>query len=222
MKPVAGLALIAAIGGGSLAVANQRYRGGHAEEAVAEYRQVIAHDSTALARYDFGTALLATGKYDEARPLLAFAADADSTAADHELRFRAAYNAANTDLEPVFRKQAPDSARDERLRRAIARYKQALRLNGGDLDAKWNLELAQRLLQQNGGGGGGGAQNQGGGGGNGQADASDPPQGSDAGPQATARTQAEKILARAENAEQQVQLQKLKKTNTGQPAGRDW
>jgi tetratricopeptide (TPR) repeat protein len=219
---ISALLLATLVGGGSLAIANQKYRGGHTAEAVAEYRRVAAHDTTMLARYDLGTALLATGAFDEARGLLSTAADADSTRATEELRFRAAYNAGNTDLEPVFRKQVPDTARDGALRRAIARYKQALRLRNGDLDAKWNLELAQRLLQQNGGGGGGGGGNGGGGGGDGQSNASNQPRGGDASPQATQRTAAEEVLARAENAEQRVQMQKLKKTNTGQPAVRDW
>jgi Ca-activated chloride channel family protein len=226
VKAAAAVLLVGLLGGGSLATANALYRAGQVDRAVEEYRRVAAGDSSALARYDMGTALLRLGRYDEARSLLAAAADADSAAgAGRELRFRAAYNAGNTDLEPVFRRQVPDSARDDRLRRAIARYKQALRLVPGDLDAKWNLELAQRLLRPK-SGGGGGAQNPnqggGGGGGNQNSNASPNPQPSGAGGSPISQQQAEKILQQAENSETVVQRQKLKKTPTGQQAVRDW
>ncbi|MDB4952131.1 MAG: hypothetical protein JWM27_4780 [Gemmatimonadetes bacterium] len=225
MKVPALLLVGALLGGGSLATANALYRAGRSGPAITEYQRVLSTDSSALARYDAGTALLAAGRFADALRLLAAAADADSAAQPvAELRFRAHYNAGNADLEPVFRKQVPDSARDAGLRRAIARYERALRMTPGDLDAKWNLELAQRLLQQN-NGGGGGAQNpnQGGGGGSGNDDsnASDNPQ-SGGGDAPISRSQAEQILARAEHSETQVQQQKLKKTPTGQSAVRDW
>jgi Ca-activated chloride channel family protein len=225
VKATSAVLLAGLLGGGSLATANTLYRAGQVDRAVEEYRKVAANDSSALVRYNMGTALLRAGRYDEARRLLGAAADADSAGgATKELRFRAAYNAGNTDLEPVFRKQVPDSARNDRLRRAIGRYKQALRLSPGDLDAKWNLELAQRLLQQSGGGGGGAQNNQGGGGGSGNQSSSQSPNPSPSGSGGSPISQerAEKILEQAENSETVVQRQKLKKAPTGQRAVRDW
>jgi Ca-activated chloride channel homolog len=225
VKAASAALLLGLVGGGSLATANQLYRAGQTDRALEEYRRVASTDSSALLRYDMGTALLRAGRWDEARALLSAAADADSASgADAELRFRAAYNTGNTDLEPVFRKQVPDSSRNDALHRAIGRYKQALRLNPGDLDAKWNLELAERLIRpSNGGGGGGGGQGGGGGGGGNQnANPSPSPQSAGGGGSPITQDRAEQILQQAENSETVIQRQKLKKAPTGQAAVRDW
>jgi Ca-activated chloride channel homolog len=126
-----------------------------------EYREALReHPDDPLLHYNLGTVLVLAERYDDAHPHLEAARVGDST-----LVAAASYNLGATDLEPAFADTAlPD--RDERLRRAIEAYKQALLAAPSDQDAKWNLELARRLLEREsppasgGGGGGSGSQGQ--------------------------------------------------------------
>ena len=145
---------------------NRAYRSGDYAAAAAAYREALDVERSPTLLYDYGTTLLALERYDEAREILQLAA----RAVDGPIAEAALYNAGNTDLEPVFRRQ-PDGDRAAQLRRAIEAYKRALLLNPDRLDSKWNLELAQRLLEEEqrmGGGGGGGDTPQRGGGGGGR------------------------------------------------------
>jgi tetratricopeptide (TPR) repeat protein len=144
-----------------LVEAERAYRRGDFEGAVRAYARAVAEgDTSAAVRYNLGTALLRLGRDDEARGHL----DAAAAAADPALRGRAAYNAGHTDLEPVASGRVQEG-REERLRRAIARYRAALRVDASDEDARWNLELAERLLRRDEAPAGGGGQGGGGGGG---------------------------------------------------------
>ncbi len=96
-----------------------------------------------LARYNLGTALLAAGELAEAREHLAAAAASD----DGEVGGAASYNLGNSYLVPAFGAE-PSLERREWLMRAVAAFRQALLIRSGDVDAKWNLELAQRLLRE--------------------------------------------------------------------------
>ena len=87
--------------------------------------------------YNAGTALLAAGRYGDAR--LALARAARSLAP--ELRFRALYNAGVAAL----RQSVADSTRrDSLLGEAAGQLRDALLLEPGDRAAKWNLEVASR------------------------------------------------------------------------------
>jgi len=214
--------------GGGLAEGNRLYRGGQFRRAAEAYaRRHAAGDSSVALRYNLGTALLRLGRWDDARPHLEAAMEARKPA---ELRQRALYNAGNADLEPVFgRKVTDDAKRTEMLRRAIVRYKDALLARPGDVDAKWNLELALRLLRHDppsGGGGGGQDQNQGGGGGGDDAPRQAAPQPSPAPQPAPApeltQEQAERILTGASNAEKDAQRQVLSRNRGQRNAVRDW
>lgn len=162
--------------------------------------------------YNLGTSLLLQGRYDEARPHFDLAAGAPG-----EVGVAAAYNGGNTDLQPAFLDSLL-AERDDRLRRAIESYQAALLADPADLDAKWNLELAWRLLERDsppsGGGGGGG-------GGDGPPLPGDrrpaPTSGSDSGPQpGMSEAEAEELLRAAQEREQQVQRDRLRKP---QPPG---
>jgi hypothetical protein len=101
----------------------------------------------------------------------------------------------------------------------VERYRQALREDPTDADSKWNLELAQRLLAEQGGGGGGG-----GGGESGPAQPDPEPAPGSAGaamPNVTP-TAAEEVLRQAAEREQQVQQQRLRRTQPTPPNVRDW
>lgn len=222
---VLGLALL--IGGGALAEGDRAFRRGDYTRAAQAYQRALADgDSSATVRYNLGTALLRLGRHDAARPHLEAAARPRGRA---DLSLRAEYNAGNADLAPVAAGRVPQPQRSERLQRAIAHYRRALLLNPGDADAKWNLELAQRLLRQQGGGGGGGEdpkdQPRGGGGQGPQSPASPQPQpgqASSGGNQPMTPERAERILAGAEAREQQIQRQQLKRDQARISGIRDW
>jgi tetratricopeptide (TPR) repeat protein len=214
--------------GGGMVEGNRLYRAGQFRRAAEAYqRRAAAGDTSAVVRYDLGTALLRLRKWDEARPLLEGAAGSRRIP---ELRQRALYNAGNTDLEPVFlRKATKPNERRERLTRAIAHYKDALLARPGDADAKWNLELAERLLDheppRSGGGGGAEQQNQGGGGGGQQPPQPAPqpapsPQPAPA-PELSER-EAERILTGAARAEADAQREVLSRVRGQRKTVRDW
>lgn len=220
------LGAAALIGGGAPAEGDRAYRrGDYARAAQAYGRALAAGDSSAAVRYNLGTALLRLGRHDEARPHL----EAASRAGDAGLRFRAAYNAGNADLAPVAAGRVPPEQRRERLTRAIGQYRRALLLEPGDHDARWNLELANRLLREPAGGGGGDdderEQPRGGGGEDDQAPVSPQPSPGTAdagGARPMTREQAERILAAAEAREQRIQREQLRQDQTRIHGVRDW
>lgn len=182
--------------------------------AEAAYRALLAQSPEDPAiLYNLGTVLARQGRFDDARLHLEAAAQAGVPAG------AAPYNLGNTDLEPAFADSVL-AERDERLLRSIESYKSALRVDPDDADARWNLELARRLLERenpppDGGGGGGG------GGGEG------PPQQGERQPAPTAgggpgpeprmtETEAEELLRSAQEREMDVQRDRLKKP---QPPG---
>jgi tetratricopeptide (TPR) repeat protein len=217
----------ALIGGGVLADAERAYRRGDYQAAAQGYGRALAEgDSSALVRYNLGTALLRLGRHDEARAHLEAAARARALA---DIRFCAEYNAGSADLQPVASGRVPPEQRRERLTRAIRHYRGALLINPGDADAKWNLELANRLLREEAGGGGGGDEKNespgGGGGQNPPSPATPQPQPSSADEGAgrpMTREQAERILAGAEAREQRIQRRQLKQDQNRIHGVRDW
>jgi tetratricopeptide (TPR) repeat protein len=189
---------------------------GDLDAAEREYRALLESEPADVRWiYNLGTVLLMQQRFDEARPYLSVAADRGG-AAD------AAYNLGNSNLLPAFADpDLPD--RTVLLRRSIEGYKRALLATPGDVDAKWNLELARRLLEEEeeetpppaGGGGGGG------GGADGPPATGDPqtlpsPAGG-RGPQPQALPDpAEELLRAAQEQELQVQRDRLAKP---QPPG---
>ncbi|MBA4157436.1 MAG: hypothetical protein H0X65_08165, partial [Gemmatimonadetes bacterium] len=163
-------------------------------------------------------------RFGEAREHLSIAVRAD----DPVVRQRAHYNLGNTHLEPAF--GAPASPeRAEALQEAVRAYRDALLLDSRDTDAKWNLELAQRLLEEQGAGGAEDDPRQGGGGGAGDDDQAPsrpdpdpaPASGAGAAPRMT-RSEAERVLQTAEQRDAALQQQKLRRTETPPPNVRDW
>jgi tetratricopeptide (TPR) repeat protein len=228
IRAISILGLILLLGGGALAEGDRAFRRGDYRRAADAYgRALAAGDSSATVRYNLGTTLLRLGRHDEARAHLEAAARLRARAG---LPVRAEYNAGNADLAPVAADRVPKEQRRERLLRSISRYRRALMLDPGDADAKWNLELAQRLLREESGGGGGDddkddEQPRGGGGQGPPSPANPQPRpgvASQGAGQPMSRAQAERILAGAEAREQEVQRQQLKRDQAKIHGVRDW
>lgn len=223
--------LLGTLLGGGLYAGNRLYRAGEYARAAEAYAAAMAAgDSSAVAHYNHGTALLRLERWDAARSALEAATHASSGGERRELAFRAAYNAGNADLEPVFRGMVADTARATALRRALAHYRVALLLSPADGDAKWNLELATLLLHEETGGGGGGGADDAGGGGEGAHDEAPAPEGAgaEAGGSGTdaeglEQSEAARLLAGADRAERELQRRRLRQGQEPPPPGtRDW
>jgi Ca-activated chloride channel family protein len=233
----AGFALptLPSLGIGDFERGNRLYRQGHYAEAVTAYQQALAHGKdTPEVHYNLGTALLQMKKYAEAEQQLRAAL----TTVDPALRQHVSYNLGNRFLEEA--RAAQDTAQTQKLLdSAIDAYKQSLRLQPDDKDAKWNLELALRdkkdeKKDSGGGGGGGGNQNQdqnqknpsssGGGAGNSQSPSAPNGQQQGAAPQRQPLSpqQADRILSAAEQDERQLYKERLKKGQREMPVTRDW
>lgn len=112
--------------------------------------------------YNLGTALLREGRWDEARETLRRAVRSES----ERVGTHGHYNHGLASALLGRRGQASAEARREALLGARTAFQEVLRRDPTDEDARWNLELVQRWLQQppQSGGGGDGGQDGGGGG----------------------------------------------------------
>ena len=125
---------------------NRQYNKGNYEQSAGRYEQALqAAPGQFEAIYNLGNALYKAERFDRAEQTMQQAA-ADSLRADTE-RAEAFYNLGN----------AQSGKQKIRKRRC---YKQSLRLNPSDMEAKYNYAYTKRLLDENkDGGGGGGDQN---------------------------------------------------------------
>jgi Ca-activated chloride channel family protein len=214
---------------------NRLFRAGKYEEAARVYQEVLAAGKApAYVHYNLGTALLKLGRYAEAQQHLQLA----TREAEAELKQRASYNLGNRFLEAARKGDAGEET-TQLLDAAVESYKQALRLDPNDMDAKWNLELALReqekqnqspqsganeQRQQNqsddkarasGGGGGGSAnQNQPSGQGN--------RRGQNYEQRPMSQEEADRVLSAVEQDERELTREKLKKGQRRTPVSRDW
>jgi Ca-activated chloride channel family protein len=186
------------------------FQAGDVQRALADYRaQVAAGDSTPRTRFNLGTALLANDSLAEASPLL----EGARRETEGEVRQRARFNAAVAALRQA---RAPGAREADRWRaEAREALRALLRERPGDLEAKWNYELALRAPPGGGGGGGGAGGGEGAGGPPEAEDASPPPSGS-----LDAR-QAEALLNSAARDERDVQGRR-KPAGRTPPRGKDW
>lgn len=169
----------------------------------AYHAMVAAGDTTARTRYNLGTSLLGPDSLTEAAELL----EAVRRGADGEVRMRARYNAGLAQLK--FGRQPDNRDANSALAAARSAYRALLQDRPGDLEAKWNYELALRHQPPNRGGGGGGG-----------GDAPDQPQ-----PQPSQSSldqrQAEALLNSAAREERDVQGRKQRQGKVP-PVGKDW
>lgn len=110
------------------------YKQNKYDEALEQYRKAqVQSPESDIIRYNIGCTLYKKGEYDEAEH--GFAEVASSLEAK-KLWAKAYYNFGNT----LFK--------NGKLSDAIEAYKRALRINPDDMDAKYNLELAQKVSKQ--------------------------------------------------------------------------
>lgn len=168
-----GIALALAV---SAAAPAQDRQGAPSAEPSQDLRALPARESAETSRYraealrsgrpedwyNLGTALLREGRWDEARETLRRAVRSES----ERVGTHGHYNHGLASALLGRRGQASAEARREALLGARTAFQDVLRRDPTDEDARWNLELVQRWLQQprQSGGGGDGGQDGGGGG----------------------------------------------------------
>lgn len=114
---------------------NRQFDKGEYLQSVRRYEQALeAAPGNFEATYDLGGALYRTEAYDKAAQSFAAAA-ADTLRTDDE-RAEAFYNLGNARFK------------QEQYREALESYKQSLRLNPADQEAKYNYAYTKRLLDQ--------------------------------------------------------------------------
>jgi len=124
---------------GGARAGERHYARGEYAEARDAFRAALVRDSSARLEYNLGAALYRLERYEEAaRAFRAAAARAETPAR----RQRSLYNLGNAMVRAA--EERPTEA--EPLLEAVAAYEAALDLDPADGDAKWNLELALRRL----------------------------------------------------------------------------
>lgn len=223
------LAVFTGFGPGDLERGNRLYREGRYAEAVAAYEEALrgGSDSPVL-RYNLGTALLRIGRHEEAEQYLRAALQGTESG----LRQHASYNLGNRYLEQG--RQGGDAL--PALEAAIAAYKESLRLDPQDVDAKWNLELALREREEQlrsqsstpeeqgqGGGEEPEPEDEQEGGGEGGSGGSSGSQGQGSPERAPmSEEEAERILSAIEQDERDLARERLQKGQRRTPVRRDW
>lgn len=122
---------------------NRQYNKGNYEKSIERYeRALTAAPDQFEATYNLGNALYKAERFDHAEQTMQRAA-ADTLRTEDE-RAEAFYNLGNAQFQ------------QKKYKEALESYKQSLRLNPSDMEAKYNYAYTKRLLDdQNGGGGGG-------------------------------------------------------------------
>ncbi|HIY69516.1 MAG TPA: tetratricopeptide repeat protein [Candidatus Alistipes intestinigallinarum] len=121
---------------------NRQYNKGEYEASIGRYEEALkAAPGQFEASYNLGNALYKAERFDRAEQTMMQAA-ADSLRSDTE-RAEAFYNLGNAQFK------------QQKYKEALESYKQSLRLNPADMEAKYNYAYTKRLLDQDQNGGGG-------------------------------------------------------------------
>ena len=128
---------------------NRQYNKGEYGEAIKRYEEALkAAPESFEATYNLGNALYKAERFDTAEQTI-LRATADTLRTDNELA-ETYYNLGNAQFK------------QKKYKEALESYKQSLRLNPSDMEAKYNYAYTKRLLddQNKDGGGGNDQQNQ--------------------------------------------------------------
>jgi len=139
MTGLAGAALLALAACSAARKGERLYADGRYPEAYEAFAAALARDSTPRLRYNAGAALYRLERYEAAAAQFRGAARHAETPA---ARQRALYNLGNA----MVRAAEDKPGEPEPLLDAVAALEEALHLDPGDADAKWNLEIALRRL----------------------------------------------------------------------------
>lgn len=122
-------------GRADLVKGQQLYEAGKYLEAYEAYQRVLRQEGGPEVRYNTGNTLYRLKQYTEAAKTWR-----ESMSGPRELKQEVFYNMGN-----AYVRAAQDAnALSRYLDRAVEAYEEALRINPGDQDAKWNLEVALR------------------------------------------------------------------------------
>ena len=114
---------------------NREFKREQFEKSVDSYQRALQHDTTCFeAKYDLASALYRTERYDKAEKTLLSIVN-DTTRTELE-RGEVAYNLGNTQFA------------QQKYKEALSSYRQAMRCNPNDEDAKFNYAFTKRLIQQ--------------------------------------------------------------------------
>jgi len=132
-------ALAGLLGCFGVGAGERHYIRGEYAEAYEVFRQALARDSSARLAYNVGNALYRLERYEAAAGSYRAAA---ARAETPEARRRALFNLGNAMVRAA--EERPTEA--EPLLEAVAAFEGVLELDPSDPDAKWNLEIALRRL----------------------------------------------------------------------------
>lgn len=165
---------------------NEYFRNGQFGMAEQHYASVLKSDpSNETARYNLGLALYHQQKFSEAEAIWA---KLSKESASGSMRSTSHYN------------KGVIQSHEKRLEESIDSYKDALRINPDDKEARENLQKALNELKKKQGGGGGG----------------------DKGGSGMNKDQADKELEKLQEKESKLQEKLQKKNQPGSPTSKDW
>lgn len=114
---------------------NKQYKENKYSDAETSYRKALNKNSKSLeASFNIGNSLYKQGKYDEAAKQ--FTTIADSVKNNKDVLSKSYYNLGNSYFK------------SNKLQESATAYKNALRNNPTDMDAKFNLSLVNNMLKQ--------------------------------------------------------------------------
>jgi tetratricopeptide (TPR) repeat protein len=177
---------------------------------IMDYREAVAKKGRPRDWYNLGTALLESGDLEGSRAALQRAAESG----DEPVELSGHYNLGVADARGGRQRSRPGRERQGFLLAARDEFRDVLRAAPDDADARWNLELVERWLQEEieRSGGGGGA----------QGGAAGAQGGSGASPELTPE-QADSLLNAAGLAEEELQKEALRRGRFRDPVvEKDW
>ena len=127
---------------------NKNYESNNYIEAEKLYRKAIEKNKKSVnGTYNLGNSLYKQNRFLEAAKL--YDTLIDNVSIDDDLKAKLYHNVGNSFLnEAINNKTLQGNQKQEYAQKSIDAYKKSLRLNPKDLDTKYNLSYAQKLIQK--------------------------------------------------------------------------